>query len=82
MTAVKKKKLGCKSSTRNIIRIGNLVGIGNPMGYSLEEANKNIQQANKDYYLKKPKAQELRNNFLEQQAPAMAELPGNDEQNI
>ena len=80
--ATKKKKLGCKSSTRNIIRLGNLVGIDNPMEYSLEEVNPNIQQAKKDYYQKKPKAQELHNNFLEQRAIALAESSGNDKQNI
>ena len=80
--AVKKKKLGCKSSTRNIIRLGNLVGIDNPMEYSLGEVYHNIQQAKKDYYQKKPKAQELCNNFLEQRAIALAESSGNDKQNI
>ena len=29
--AVKKKKLACKSSTRNIIKLGHIVGIDNPM---------------------------------------------------
>ena len=81
-TAVRKKKLGCKSSTRNIIRLGTLVGIDNPVGYSLDAVNKNLQQAKKDYYLKKPKAQELRNKFLEQRAIAMAESSGNEKQNI
>ena len=52
------------------------------MEYSLEEVNQNIQQAKKDYYQKKPKAQELHNNFLEQRAIALAESSGDDKQNI
>jgi len=81
-SAVKKKKLGCKSSTRNIIKLGNIVGINNPMEYSIDAVQQNLQQAKKDYYAKKPKAQELRNNFLEQRATAMAESSNRDKQSI
>ena len=52
------------------------------MRYSLDEAKENLQQAKKDYYLKKPKAQELRNTFLEQRAIAIAESSGAEKQNI
>ena len=82
MSAAKKKKLGYKSSSRNIIQRGNLVGIDNTIAYSLEEVNNNMKQIKKYCYLKKLRAQELRNNFLEQRATAMAESSGNEEQKI
>ena len=81
-STVKKKKLGCKSSTRNIIKVGDIVGIDNTMEYSIDEVQQNLQQAKKDYYSKKPKAQELRNNFLEQRATTMAESSNSDKQCI
>ena len=80
--AVKKKKLGCKSSTRNIIKLGNIVGIENPMQYSLEEVQQRLQQAKKDYYSKKPHVQTLRNTFLEQRATAMAEVSNSNKESI
>ena len=47
MASSQKEENGTKTSMRNIIKLGNITGIENPMNHSMEEVQKNIIKAKK-----------------------------------
>ena len=70
--AIITRKLGKKFSSNKIRRLQKLTGIGKALSYTLEEANKNLDTAFKEYWSLKKNARNLRKTFISELADARA----------